>query len=58
MLIHKPFGLDLGTTNSTASVFTAGASFCAEEAKRNTIPSIVAKNKGEFVVGAWVKKPS
>lgn len=55
MKIHKTFGLDLGTTNSTASVFVNGTSFCAEDAKQKTIPSIVAKKGEDFIVGASAK---
>ncbi len=55
MKIHKAFGLDLGTTNSTASVFVNGTSFCAEDARQKAIPSIVAKKDNEFVVGALAK---
>lgn len=55
MKIHKTFGLDLGTTNSTASVFTNGSNICAEDAKQKTIPSIVAIKGNSFVVGASAK---
>lgn len=55
MKIHKTFGLDLGTTNSTASVFINGSNICAEDAKQKTIPSIVAIRENSFVVGASAK---
>lgn len=55
MKIHKTFGLDLGTTNSTVSVFMNGTNFCGEDAKQKTIPSIVAKKGNEFIVGASAK---
>ncbi len=55
MRIHKTFGLDLGTTNSTVSVFRNGRSFCAEDAKQKGIPSIVGKRGTTFLVGAAAK---
>ena len=51
MIIHKAFGLDLGTTNSTPSIFFNGASFCPEDGKLKTIPSLVAKKNDKFIVG-------
>lgn len=51
MIIHKTFGLDLGTTNSTPSVFVNGASFCPEDGKLKTIPSLVARKNDKFIVG-------
>ena len=51
MIIHKTFGLDLGTTNSTPSVFINGASFCPEDGKLKTIPSLVARKGDKFIVG-------
>jgi molecular chaperone DnaK len=54
MRIHKSFGLDLGTTNSTASIIKNGKVVFAEEgkAKNKTIPSIVAvRRNGSEVVG-------
>lgn len=55
MIIHKTFGLDLGTTNSTPSVFINGASFCPEDGKLKTIPSLVAKKGDKFIVGVAPK---
>lgn len=58
MIIHKSFGLDLGTTNSTASVVKNGKiKFAVEgKAKNKTIPSIVAVRKnGQEVVGTVAK---
>jgi molecular chaperone DnaK len=58
MITHKSFGLDLGTTNSTASVVKNGKIIFAEEgrAKSKTIPSILAvRRNGEEVVGAVAK---
>ena len=55
MIIHKTFGLDLGTTNSTPSVFINGASFCPEDGKLKTIPSLVAKKDDKFIVGVAPK---
>ena len=58
MIIHKSFGLDLGTTNSTASVVKNGKIVFAEEgrAKVKTIPSIVAvKPTGDEIVGSNAK---
>lgn len=55
MIIHKTFGLDLGTTNSTPSVFINGASFCPEDGKLKTIPSLVAKKGDNFIVGVAPK---
>ncbi len=55
MIIHKTFGLDLGTTNSTPSVFINGASFCPEDGKLKTIPSLVAKKGNKFIVGVAPK---
>lgn len=55
MKIHKSFGLDLGTTNSTASIFVNGKSVCAEDAKQKTIPSIVAI-KGEGLIAGAIAK--
>ncbi|MDD3453548.1 MAG: Hsp70 family protein [Bacilli bacterium] len=58
MIMHKSFGLDLGTTNSTASVVKEGKVIYAEEkpAKNKTIPSIIAirKNASE-VCGSLAK---
>ena len=58
MIIHKSFGLDLGTTNSTASVIKDGKVIYAEEkpSKNRTIPSIVALRKnGTEVYGTLAK---
>lgn len=55
MIIHKTLGLDLGTTNSTPSVFINGASFCPEDGKLKTIPSLVAKKGDKFIVGVAPK---
>ena len=58
MKIHKSFGLDLGTTNSTASIIKNGKIVFAEEgkAKNKTIPSIVAiRRNGNEVVGTIAK---
>lgn len=55
MIVHKTFGLDLGTTNSTPSVFINGASFCPEDGKLKTIPSLVAKKGDKFIVGVAPK---
>ena len=55
MIIHKTFGLDLGTTNSTPSVFINGASFCPEDGKLKTIPSLVAMKGDKFIVGVAPK---
>ena len=55
MKIHKPFGLDLGTTNSTISIFKDGKNIYAEDGKEKTIPSIVAHNGNHFVVGKSAK---
>lgn len=54
MIIHKSFGLDLGTTNSTASVVKNGDIIYAEEgrAKNKTVPSIVAvRRNAQKIVG-------
>src|SRR5574344_2939143 len=58
MIIHKSFGLDLGTTNSTASVIKDGKVIYAEEkpSKNKTIPSIIAVRKnGSEVYGTLAK---
>ena len=58
MIIHKSFGLDLGTTNSTASVIKDGKVLYAEEnpGKNKTIPSIIAvRNNGKEVCGTLAK---
>lgn len=58
MKIHKSFGLDLGTTNSTASVIKNGKIIFAEEgrAKSKTIPSVLAvRRNNEEVVGSVAK---
>ena len=61
MIIHKSFGLDLGTTNSTASVVLNGKVVFAEEdktRKNKTIPSVFAissRKKGEEVIGTLAK---
>lgn len=58
MKIHKSFGLDLGTTNSTASIIKNGKVVFALEgkAKNKTIPSIVAvRRNGQEVVGTVAK---
>lgn len=58
MIIHKGFGLDLGTTNSTASIIKNGKVVFALEgkAKNKTIPSIVAvRRNGQEVVGTVAK---
>ena len=58
MIIHKSFGLDLGTTNSTASVIVDGKVIYAEEgvAKNKTIPSIIAlKKDGSEICGSLAK---
>lgn len=58
MKIHKSFGLDLGTTNSTASVVKNGKILFAEEGKSRTktIPSIYAlRRNNDEVVGAVAK---
>lgn len=54
MIIHKSFGLDLGTTNSTASVVKNGKIVFAEEdgkLKNKTIPSILALKSNKELVG-------
>lgn len=58
MIIHKSFGLDLGTTNSTASIIKDGKVLYAEEnpGKNKTIPSIIAvRNNGKEVCGTLAK---
>ena len=61
MIIHKSFGLDLGTTNSTASVVLNGKVVFAEEdkiRKNKTIPSFFAisnRKKGEEIIGTLAK---
>ncbi|MDO4962806.1 MAG: Hsp70 family protein [bacterium] len=58
MIIHKSFGLDLGTTNSTASIIKDGKVIYAEEnpGKNKTIPSIIAVRKnGSEVYGTLAK---
>ncbi len=58
MIIHKGFGLDLGTTNSTAAVVKNGKVVFALEgkAKNKTIPSIISVRKnGQEVVGTIAK---
>ena len=60
MRIHKSFGLDLGTTNSTASVILNGKVVFAEEnktTKNKIIPSIYAiRNNGEEIFGNLAKQ--
>ena len=58
MKIHKSFGLDLGTTNSTVSIVKNGKILFAEEgrAKNKSIPSVVAiRRDGSKVVGTVAK---
>lgn len=58
MIIHKSFGLDLGTTNSTASIIKDGKVIYAEEnpGKNKTITSIIAVRKnGSEVYGTLAK---
>lgn len=58
MIIHKSFGLDLGTTNSTASIIKDGKVLYAEEnpGKNKTIQSIIAvRNNGKEVCGTLAK---
>ena len=58
MIIHKSFGLDLGTTNSTASIIKDGKVVYAVEKPGNnkTIPSIIAlRNNGKEVYGTLAK---
>lgn len=59
MIIHKFFGLDLGTTNSTVAIVKDGKVLFGVEdkiRKNKTIPSIIAlKRNGKEVVGTAAK---
>ena len=51
MIIHKIFGLDLGTTNSTASAIVKGKVFYAKDYDTSSIPSVVVEKNNELIVG-------
>ena len=55
MKIKKAFGLDLGTTNSTISIFKDGESLFGEDYKLKGIPSIVSVKNDELIVGVKAK---
>ncbi len=55
MKTHKTFGMDLGTTNSTVSVFKDGHNFYVEDFKQKAIPSIVCIKNGNIVAGTKAK---
>lgn len=58
MKIHRSFGIDLGTTNSTAAIVKEGKIIYGEEdvSKNKSIPSVIAiKRNNEEVVGTLAK---
>ena len=55
----KVIGIDLGTTNSVVAVMEGGESKVLENAEGSrTTPSVVALNKGEWLVGQVAKRQS